>query len=194
MESKDKPGHHRQQTSGATSWDPLVWTAPHPNSMSVLFVTPGWCWGRDMQTPRHHGVLPYFWHRSDLSFIKLSIIFPFVSLCIPSLSFAFYCVPLHSTAFLCILLCSFAFYCVPLHSIVFLCILLCSFAFYRVPLRSIALPSWFHPISSHYLVHLRDIFTHFSYGFVCLLPFIPSLPVTFLGFPFSWPCPVCINR
>ena len=32
-------------------------------------------------------------------------------------------------------------------------------------------------------IHLRDIFAYFSYRFFCLIPFTPSLPVTFLHIP-----------
>ena len=44
------------------------------------------------------GVLPCFWRRSDSSYIRLPIVFPFISPCIPSLSFTFHHVPSHSIA------------------------------------------------------------------------------------------------
>ena len=54
----------------------------------------------------------------------------------------------------------------------------------------LCVPSHFLHISIPYLcvifVYFRDIFTHFSYSFICPPPFIPSLPVTFLGLPLHY--------
>ena len=56
----------------------------------------------------------------------------------------------------------------------------CSFAFLRAVSRSHRAPIPYLPII---FVYLRDIFAHFSYSFVYLIPFTSSLPVTFLHIP-----------
>ena len=90
-------------------------------------------------------VLSCFWCRSDSSYIRLPIIFPFIFLRVPSRSIAFHRVPSRSIAFHRVPSHSIAFHRVPSRSIVFHRVPSRSFVLYHAP---ITIPSHIFTLSS----------------------------------------------